>query len=61
MATEEKQKEKVRSSSRGPTVVTVRPPASAEPDRAHRFLAATDALLTELVRQQLGRGGSYGK
>ena len=31
-------------------------PRQQAPEEQHRFQAATDALLTELVRRQMGRG-----
>ncbi len=45
------------SSSERPTLTVVVAARRQTPDEQHRFRAATDALLTELVRRQLGREG----
>ena len=40
--------------AKSPTIVVVA--RQQTPDEQHRFRAAVDALLAELVRQQMGRG-----
>jgi hypothetical protein len=42
-----------KTDTKSPTIVVARPQT---PDEQHRFRAAADALLAELVRQQMGRG-----